>query len=335
MFKNILGFVLIDAPHSALNNAGADAGSRTENTVAVKVIRKGRSVYPYVSAQAWRYWWRNALVEKMGWNVSPIIRETKIAFTSANPFEYPDDDVFGYMRALKKADGGTLTRLSSLKCSTLVSIFNSVPIDDFGVMSRHEGDPVPFEHQFYSTVLKGIFSLNLDSIGVYYDTARTGFKNLDENYVKKPEIEASIQRVGAAKVNGIWKLPKEERVKRAKDTIGALPYLYTTTKSASHLTDVTPKFIILAVIEGGNHIFMNVTNDNSDKPLINVLALKQVLTDYKDNIISDIYIGRQEGFIDDIATELNGIKIDGKNIQILSPKKAVEMFTSVIEQHIE
>ena len=184
-------------------------------------------------------------------------------------------------------------------------------------------------------MLKGIFSLNLDSIGVYYDTARTGFKNLDENYVKKPEIEASIQRVGAAKVNGIWKLPKEERVKRAKDTIGALPYLYTTTKSASHLTDVTPKFIILAVIEGGNHIFMNVTNDNSDKPLINVLALKQVLTDYKDNIISDIYIGRQEGFIDDIATELNGIKIDGKNIQILSPKKAVEMFTSVIEQHIE
>ncbi len=335
MFKNILGFVLIDAPHSALNNAGEDAGARTENTVAVKVIRKGRSVYPYVSAQAWRYWWRNTLAEKMGWNVSPIIRDAKIAFTSANPFEYQDDDVFGYMRALKKADGGTLTRLSPLKCSTLVSIFDSTPIDDFGVMSRHEGDPVPFEHQFYSTVLKGIFSLNLDSIGVYYDTARTGFKNLDENYVTKPEIKASIQKVGAAKINGMWKLPKGERVKRAKDTIGILPYLYCTTKSAIHLTDVTPKFIILAVIKGGNHIFMNITNNSYDKPLINVPALKQVLTDYKDTIISDIYIGRQQGFIDDIATELSEIKIDNKAIHISSPKNIVEKFVNVIEQHIE
>ena len=30
-------------------------------------------------------------------------------------------------------------------------------------MSRHEGDPVPFEHQFYRTTLKGLFSLDLHS----------------------------------------------------------------------------------------------------------------------------------------------------------------------------
>lgn len=102
MLKNILGFVLIDAPHSALNNAGQDAGARTENAVIVKVIRKGRNTYPYISGQAWRYWWRNALQEKCKWTMSPIIREAKVAFTSANPFEYPDDDVFGYMRAVKK-----------------------------------------------------------------------------------------------------------------------------------------------------------------------------------------------------------------------------------------
>lgn len=335
MSKNILGFVLIDAPHSALNNAGQDAGARTENAVVVKVIRKGRSVYPYVSAQAWRYWWRQTLEEKYGWITSPIIREAKIAFTSANPFEYPDDDVFGYMRALKKTDGGTLTRLSPLKCSPLVSVVDHAPMDDFGVMSRHEGDPVPFEHQFYSTIMKGIFSLDLSNIGIFYDTARTGLKNLDENYVTKSEIKASIQKSGATKVNGAWNLSKPMRVQRATDTISALSYIYSTTKSAGHLTDVTPKFIILAVIEGGNHLFMNITNDNSDKPSINISALNQVLLDYNDSILSDIFIGRQEGFMDNVADELKKIKIDSKEVHLSSPKKAVEDFVKIIKKHID
>ena len=63
MTKNAIGFILVDAPHSALNNAGIDAGERTENVTAVKTIRKGRKVYPYVSGQAFRYWWRQTLQE--------------------------------------------------------------------------------------------------------------------------------------------------------------------------------------------------------------------------------------------------------------------------------
>ncbi len=119
MTRTVNGFMLIDAPHSALNNAGNDSSERTENIVRVKTIRKGRKVYPYVSGQALRYWWRTTLEEKFNWKTSPIEREKKIAFTSANPIEYDDDDVFGYMRALKKADGGTVTRLSVLKNSPL------------------------------------------------------------------------------------------------------------------------------------------------------------------------------------------------------------------------
>lgn len=333
MPKNILGFVLIDAPHSALNSAGQDAGARTENMVSVKVIRKGSSVYPYVSAQAWRYWWRMTLQDKFNWNLSPIIREAKVAFTSANPFEYADDDVFGYMRAVKKADGGTLTRLSPLKCSPLVSICKHVPTDDFGVMSRHEGDPVPFEHQFYSTVLKGIFSLDLQAVGSFYDNARTGFKNLDEKYVQTQEMKAAIQKSNAAKQDSVWKLPRDVRIKRAKEAISALTYLYSTTKAAGHLTDVTPKFVILLIIDGGNHIFMNITNESYDKP-INISALRQVLTDYSDSIVSDIYIGRQDGFADILEKELKDLSITGKELHRLSPKQAVGEFVRAIEKHI-
>jgi CRISPR-associated protein Cst2 len=167
MSKNIIGFMLIDTPHSALNNAGTDVGAMTENTVAVKSITKKGKKYPYISGQALRYWWRESLREKCSWNLSPIERDKKIAFTAANPFEYADDDLFGYMRAQKDKDGGTLTRLSPLKCSPLISVCEHKPINDFGVMARQEGDPVPYEHQFYSTIMKGIFSINIDEVGAF------------------------------------------------------------------------------------------------------------------------------------------------------------------------
>lgn len=78
MSNNVLGLMLIDAPHSALNNAGADAGDRTDNIVRVKTIRKGRTRYPYVSGQALRYWLREILEEKFDWRMSPISREKKL-----------------------------------------------------------------------------------------------------------------------------------------------------------------------------------------------------------------------------------------------------------------
>ena len=337
MPKTVVGFVLVDAPHSALNNAGQDQGARTDNAVVVKVIRKGRSVYPYVSAQAWRFWWRRALEEKFGWTMSPIIREAKVAFTSANPFTYPDDDVFGYMRALKKGEGSTLTRLSPLKTSPLVSVIDHSPTNDFGVMARQaEGDPVPYEHQFYSTILKGIFSLDLDAVGVFAKTAKTGYKNLDDAYVKKEEIKKAIETQNAQESNGYWVLPRPVRVKRAKEAIAALAHIYSTTKGAEHLTDVTPKFVVLTVLDGGNHIFMNITDEDLQKP-INANALRQVITDYKDLILSDIYIGRQDGFIDSCKEDLSSLvkDLEGiKTIHLSSPKQAIETFAAVLENYI-
>src|SRR5215216_5691717 len=163
----VTGLLLIDAPASALNNAGAAAGARTDNTVAVKAIRtRTGDTYPYVSAQAFRYWVRTGLeqMSDTGWQSSPIFRETKVAYTDANPIRYWDDDLFGYMRAPsnKKAaqdaraadasraietpltEGVTLTRAAPFRVSTLVSIAPVSITDDFGTMSRHDGDPVPY-----------------------------------------------------------------------------------------------------------------------------------------------------------------------------------------------
>jgi len=333
MVKNINGLILIDAPHSALNNAGTDSSERTENITRVKAIRKGRNVYPYVSGQAFRNWWRETLREKFDWKLSPIVREKKIAFTEANPIDYPDDDIFGYMRAPKGKGSEVSTRLSVLKTSPLISVFSQRPNEDFAVMARQDGDPVPYESEFYSTVLKGIFSLDLDRAGVFTDYNRSGYKNFNSEILKKAQGIFN-------KINNDYKLIKNERVKRVQDVIRSLHLLQGGAKLTTNLTDVAPKFIILTVLNSGNHILMNVIEELESDFAINFDALKRVLLEYKDLLLSNVYIGRRAGFLDKCEKEIKDFVEDMKREGIevnycIDIKKTLNDFSEVIPDLIE
>ena len=329
MSNNIVGLMLIDAPHSALNNAGSDAGDRTDNIVRVKTIRKGMTRYPYVSGQAFRYWLRDTLEDKFGWNMSPINREKKIAFTEANPIEYPDDDAFGYMRALKKKDGGTVTRISPFKNSPLVSVVGQNPTNDFGVMARHdEGDPVPYEHEFYSTILKGIFSLDLASLGVFCESEKTGYRNMYKGLVEIAEKQGLIHE------ENYWKLDDETRIRRAQDIINALPYLSGGAMNTSHLTDVTPKILVLAAIDGGNHIFMNIVREENGETVFDTDALDEVINEYSDILKTDIYIGLRSGFLKDSQDKIIEYAKDKDNVQVGTIKEMSDKFSEVIPELI-
>ena len=328
MNNNIIGFMLVDTPHSALNNAGNDAGDRTDNIVRVKSIRKNGRVYPYVSGQALRYWWRDTLKNQFKWELSPIIREKKIAFTEANPITYPDDDAFGYMRALKAKEGGTVTRISPLKNSPLISVVGQYPTNDFGVMSRQEGDPVPFEHEFYSTILKGIFAIDLDSLGTFSKIEKTGYRNMYPKLVELAESEGLEQD----EINCM--LPKEEKIKRASDIIKAIPYLSGGAKNTSHLTDVSPNLVILTSISTGNNIFMNIVREEDNEFIFDLDALREVLKDYGDKLTSNVYIGMRKGFLPDVYEKLEEFAKEEDNIEFGSIKDITDKFTGNLEELI-
>src|SRR5680860_647636 len=163
------GFVLIDVDVAALNNAGKSTTTNLDNGVATKKITKNGRKYVYVSGQAWRYWWRDTLQRSFDWNLSPITRDKKIAFTAADPIRYPDDDIFGYMKAAKgevvdengevvkdkkgnpKLENVTVTRVSPLKNSALVSVTATTTEENWSSMSRQDGDAVPYTKEEYST----------------------------------------------------------------------------------------------------------------------------------------------------------------------------------------
>ena len=104
----VTGLMLIDAPASALNNLGSIPGARTDNTVGVKVIRTKEGEYPYVSAQAFRYWLRTTLENaNLGWQAAPIYREKKVAYTDANPGPTARGELaFGWQLGSTRGQGG-------------------------------------------------------------------------------------------------------------------------------------------------------------------------------------------------------------------------------------
>ena len=337
MSKHLIGLTLIDAPYSALNNAGTEASQATENIVTVKKLQKGRNTYPYVSGQAWRNWWRTTLEEEFDeWSNSPIEREKKIAFTAADPVTYDDDDVFGYMRAQSEMQGKkkvnvTVTRLSPLKCSPLISIAPQTPTNDFGVMARQEGDPVPYEHQFYSCILQGIFSLDLSAVGTFSDVNRTGYKNMAPSYVQTIKDAKGTR----ADENSPWVLPKAIRVRRCQQTLEALSILSGGAKLTSHLTDVTPKLIILSVLNGGNHPFMNLIVERNGDAELSINALREIMDDYKDRFCDNtIYIGRRSGFMDELDEDLSALADDRSEVVYDSPNKVIAQLSQKLETHI-
>ena len=322
----VTGLMLIDAPASALNNAGSEEGARTDNTVAVKRIRTKAGDYPYVSAQAVRYWLRTSLERSApDWKTAPVFREAKIAYTDANPILYWDDDLFGYMRAPSKRAGarsetqdvqqtpltGEITRISPLRTGTLVSLAPVRIVDDFGTMARHNGDPVPHEHQFYRTTLQGLFSLNLSTVGTFFNGGRTGYRNLDDNRVKLAEEK----KLTSVTLHGqpAFRLPQSERAQRVATLMRAFGDLEGGAKLSLHYTDVTPSLIIATVMRGGNHPFSHVIRaDSQGRPEVVLEALKEVLQVYKDQILSDVFIGWPKGYLDEQRQTVESLSEDDR-----------------------
>ncbi len=103
--SHLAGTFLIQADAAFLNGAGLGDGE-DRNVTIPKTFRDGRGEVPYVSSQAWKRWLRNTFIEETGWPASevkaigwnPKGNVNKIA-SELNPVDFPEDDIFGYMRA--------------------------------------------------------------------------------------------------------------------------------------------------------------------------------------------------------------------------------------------
>lgn len=355
--SHLNGILLIDAPASALNNAGEDTEARTDNAVAVKFIRTPDGKYPYVSSQAIRFWLRTQLAQTKDWTASPVFRETKVAYTDAEPTKYSEDDLFGYMRAASKstdeakakkreeiagkstavdADTGEVTRVSPFRVGTAVATAPVRIVSDFGTMARAEGDPVPYEHQFYRAHLKAPLALDLTNAGTFFVSKRVGYKNLDKNRIDS----AIAAKATTVKVRGFdaYRLPLATRRERVAQLLVALGRMEGGAKQTLHLTDPSPAVLVLAICKSGNQPFQRLfASDDLQHTVFRLDVLDEALSVFKDDMQSDLYIGWAKGFLDAERRRLEGAIKDGKHssgraIHLGHPRDIAEMFAKAIAE---
>src|ERR1035441_5202671 len=80
------------------------------------------------------------------------------AVTTADPAQYADDDLFGFMKAAERGENqATTLRDSPFMVGTFLAVEPVRMTEDFGVMSRGVRDPVLHGHEFYTADLAAPF----------------------------------------------------------------------------------------------------------------------------------------------------------------------------------
>ena len=129
-------------------------------------------------------------------------------------------------------------------------------------------------------------------------------------------------------------LKKEERISRAKDTIQALKYISGGAMQTNNMGDVTPKFIILATTNTGNHPFSHViksTGVRDEEAVLNVEGIEEVLKEYKDTFKGNVFIGIRSGFMDSEKENLQNIEKAFDFVKLGSVNEMIDLYCKQLE----
>jgi CRISPR-associated protein Cst2 len=257
---------------ASLNGSDKEA----DNISNIKKITKETEQFPYVSAQALRRALRDQLAV-MGKTLSEGVAakiKKGAATTQQDPEQYIDDDLFGYMgteEAKEGKKGSSIKRTSPVRVSPLVSLHKYEGDLDFatnfmGVEAG--GDPNIFETEIHSGLYRGTILIELDRVG-----REDGFKK---------------------------DLQNTEKTARVKDFLTAFKNLWTSGRQTRFLADISPKFVVAAMLTVKNPIFLEsvaVANGSLDVEL-----LKETIEDYKNETIG-VVIGARKGLFSDLPDE--------------------------------
>ncbi len=315
--------------------AGAPNNGRGENNVAlVKQTRIHGKTHAYVSAQAFRRWLRDSLPadEPRSGVTRSGSGANQQAFTEGRPDRYVDDDLFGYMVAVKKSN---YQRDTVLATGTLVAVAPQSPTRDFGTMSRgfHAGEnPVIHEHEHYSADVAGDVLLDLPRVGTF-EMGGSGLRTALPAEAAKDAEQAGAERV-TFRGTGALRMPITERRRRVALLLRALAGLRGGAKRSLHYGDRTPAFVLLAPAKGGINPFTRVLGAQGQQTVFDDDVLREELGAWADELDGPVLLGWAPGFLGDqrerARTELADL-IDAGRVLIDHPRVVLSRLAEQVE----
>lgn len=196
--------------------------------------------------------------------------------------------------------GGTQRRISPLKNSLIVAVLPRSITSDFGHFSRDlpvdNPNMVPFEHEHYTALMQGVFTLNLQDVGKFEC-------GLMRDIALETPVSANAEVICEADGNlqpRVLGVSLTERRKRVKETLNALGRLRYGANLTRNLSDVVPVVVLLGYLDGGNAPFQNLFNPTPDERVsLNLPRLISVLKDYNDRMLggNKLFFGYRPGVL--------------------------------------
>lgn len=300
----VQGAMIINAPSAALN-----LGENGIKRMSTKGEDGNNVSFSYLSGQFIKSKIKETLIDNGEKLSKPeIIQEAakkNTPTTSCNPFEFIDDDLFGYMNVIKseKHKNPGTTRIAPFKISYFLGkegdYKKDFAVKQNGALKDGELTTMPLNDDnryFASTSYSGCFSLDVNMTGRFFKGSTAGFMNISENF-PQDDYQDIIQERDEYEIV----LEKGIRSERIQKLLKTLPYLSGGARRSTVYADLSPKFVIYCVTDSGNHLFQEIASVYNH---FNVKALKESVTDFAENIKSNIYIALKNGFLDSKRNEI-------------------------------
>jgi hypothetical protein len=202
--------------------------------------------------------------------------------------------------------------------------------------------PLPYTTRFYNTHLQGIFCLNFNRLGVFWNVGDR--LELDQSKAKQYLGDGSIVEVtledpyAAFSQNGragrIYRLKgyQLERKNRAVAVLRSLAVLRGGAKQAQFGVDIAPKALLLAGLNCGNPILNHLFDDDGAGPALKIETFKEIIKDYSDRITTTVFLGIRAGYLtnetDVRALHEQSIVEGGPKVIVLTPVEAAKQMSS-------
>lgn len=333
------GSMIIQAHNAFLNGAGSVKEGK-ENVGVPKTFQNDGFPHPYVSAQCWRRFWKTTFVENIVPNLASDPLESKYI---DKPFLNAIDDIFGYFEASEqKIDIQDVNKVNVSQIrSSPFQISQLMPIQNFSTGSHigilkdkayvhlKDGTPLPYTSKFYYADLESMLAIDLNRVSRY--TNFNDRQELSTDSIESYSADALITEIS----DNCYQLKDAEilRKKRVQFAIESLLVISGGAKSAQYGTDISPKAIIIAGMNGANPILSRLFVMGKDSPRIDIGRLSTVVSSNTDLFETPIILGVRQNYlenIDELISQRDELQSKtGASIEICSPMDVIQKIQEV------
>jgi len=304
--ENLKGINIVWLSKTGLTNLNSGEGE--SNLVDIKRYKMEGKEYPYVSGQAMRHYFKEAIRRSLK-KGEKMCRPDNLGETCADISGCIGCDLFGFMKTVKGK--GAMTRVSPVKVSPATGMlqFDENSVLDF--LTRRK--PQETVEERTGDIVNVEIGMNIYKCGVTVDVMRVGCEELwTKDSYKMKALTSS-----------------KEKMNRISKMIESLRFITDYSKQARLLTDFTPDVICLSFQSKYSHRLQKLF-ELKENYTLNETRIKQILDDVKDYTLEIKF-----GLISDVIDNENSIRnlFKSYKIPVSTPAEVVNSSIKELAKH--